>query len=71
MRGTFGKRTPEGVVIESSDQLAEYLLRSVGVVTASGGAFMQDGFLRISFATPDEQIIGGARAAREALGQLS
>jgi aspartate aminotransferase len=71
VRQTFGKRTPGGEVIESSDHLADYLLRSAGVVTASGGAFMQDGFLRISFATPDEQIVAGARAAREALGQLS
>jgi aspartate aminotransferase len=70
VRQVFGKRTPGGALIESSDDLAEYLLRAAGVVTASGGAFMQDGFLRISFATPDEQIVGGVRAAREALEQL-
>jgi len=71
VRATFGKRTPEGKVIGSSDDLAEYLVRSAGVVTASGGAFMQNGYLRISFATPEEQIVGGVRAAREALEQLS
>jgi aspartate aminotransferase len=71
VRRTYGRRTPEGMVINSSDDLADYLLRSAGVVTASGAAFMQDGFLRISFATPDEQIVGGARAAREALQRLN
>lgn len=71
VRETFGKRTPQGALISSSDDLAEYLLRSAGVVTASGGSFMQDGFLRISFATPDEQIVAGVGAAREALAKLS
>lgn len=70
VRGTFGKLTPEGTTIRSSDELAEYLLHSAGVVTAPGTAFMQDGFLRISFATPDEQIIEGARAVRKALDKL-
>jgi len=31
---------------------------------------MQDGYLRLSFATPDDQIVEGMRAAREALGEL-
>ncbi|UCC71706.1 MAG: aminotransferase class I/II-fold pyridoxal phosphate-dependent enzyme [Gemmatimonadota bacterium] len=71
VRGTFGKLTPEGTPISSSDDLAEYLLHSAGVVTASGAAFMQDGYLRLSFATPDEHIVEGVRAIREALERLS
>ncbi|UCF19992.1 MAG: aminotransferase class I/II-fold pyridoxal phosphate-dependent enzyme [Gemmatimonadota bacterium] len=70
VRATLGKRTPEGSTICTSDDLAWHLIQSAGVVTGSGAAFMQDGFLRISFATPDEQIVGGVCAARAALEQL-
>lgn len=70
VRGTFGRATPEGGLIASSDDLAEYLVRHAGVVTASGKAFFQDGYLRLSFATPDEEIVAGMRAAREALAAL-
>ncbi len=70
VRATFGKKTPDGSTICSSDDLAWHLIESAGVVTGSGAAFMQDGFLRISFATPDEQIVGGVRATRETLQRL-
>ena len=70
VRETFGKRAPDGAALESADDVAEYLVRSAGVLTLSGNAFMQEGFLRLSFATPDEQIIDGIRAAAEALGEL-
>jgi aspartate aminotransferase len=71
VRRTFGKRTPDGTIINSSDDLAGYLLRAAGVVTGSGAAFMQDGYLRISFATPDEQIAEGIKAAAQALRNLA
>lgn len=68
--GCLGKRTPQGELIGSSDDVAAYLVREAGVVTASGKAFMQDGFLRLSFATPEEEIRVGMAGAREALGRL-
>jgi aspartate aminotransferase len=70
VRGCIGKKTPGGKILKTSDDVAEYLLIDSGVVTASGTGFMQDGFLRLSFATPDEQISGGMRAAKKALGAL-
>ncbi len=70
VRETFGKKTPDGGVLRSSDDVAEYLIRNAGVVTASGCGFMQDGYLRVSFATPDEDIVEGVRAAAQALGRL-
>lgn len=66
----FGKVTPDGKTIENSDDLAEYLVTHAGVVSASGSGFMQNGYLRLSFATPDQDIIDGMHAAREALGSL-
>jgi aspartate aminotransferase len=70
VRAAFGKTTPDGVTLRTSDDVAAYLVRAAGVVTASGTGFMQDGYLRISFATPDQTIVQGVRGAREALGRL-
>lgn len=71
VRGCFGKHTPDGKVLRSSDDVSEYLLTSGGVIAASGSGFMQDGYLRLSFATPKQDIIDGMKAAREVLGALS
>ena len=70
VRGWFGKRTPDGRTLRNSDDVASYLLREGGVVTASGTAFMQDGYLRLSFATPDDHIVNGVAAAEQAIGKL-
>lgn len=70
VRGTFGKKTGDGTQLCTSDDVAEYLIRQAGVVTASGTGFMQDGYLRLSFATPEEQIIEGMCGTKEALGAL-
>ncbi len=64
------RKTPDGEVLASSDDVAAYLVQAAGVVTASGVGFMQDGFLRLSFATPEEDIISGMRAVRQAFEAL-
>ncbi len=69
--GCLGKRTPDGHTLGSADDVASYLVEVGGVVTASGQGFMQDGFLRLSFATPDQDIVDGMRAARRALAALT
>jgi aspartate aminotransferase len=63
-------RSPGGQDIVSSADLATYLLESAGVITAPGSAFFQEGYLRLSFATPDDHIVNGCRAAGEALAAL-
>ncbi len=70
VRGLLGKTTPGGEVLRNSNDVMEYLIREAGVVTASGTGFMQDGYLRISFATPDDQIVNGIRSAASALSAL-
>lgn len=47
----IGKRTPEGKVIETSEDFARYLLESVGVAVVHGSAFGLDPYFRISYAT--------------------
>lgn len=71
VRPLYGRRAPAGGALQSSDDVARYLLESEGIVCASGSAFLQDGFLRFSFAVPDETITGGMRAARRALEALA
>ena len=70
VRECFGSRAPDGAEIHNSDDLAGYLARSEGVVTASGRGFMQDGYLRLSFAIPEDQIVDGMAATRRALAAL-
>ena len=70
VRETLGRTTRDGTTLRSSDDVAEYLLTSEGVVTASGSGFMQDGYLRISFATPDEHIVNGIQSVARALDAL-
>jgi aspartate aminotransferase len=71
VRGCFGRRTPAGDDLRTSDDLAFYLLNEAGVVTASGSGFLQEGFLRVSFAVPREELDAGLTAAAEALAALS
>jgi aspartate aminotransferase len=71
VRGCFGKRTPQGHEIVGSAELAAWLVERAGVVTAPGAAFMQEGYLRISFAVPEEELARGLDAAAEALAELA
>lgn len=66
----LGKRTSDGRTIRGSSDLAAYLIERAGVVTAAGAAFLQEGFLRVSFAVPAEELEAGLAAAAEALSEL-
>jgi aspartate aminotransferase len=68
--GTLGKRTPQGEEIQSSEDLARYLLEHAGVVTAAGSAFLQEGYLRVSFAVDATELETGLAAAAAALAEL-
>lgn len=68
--GVLGKRTPEGKVLESSEDFARYLLESVGVAVVHGSAFGLDPYFRISYATATpilEEACARIRRACEAL----
>jgi len=66
----LGKRTPDGRTIADSSDLAAYLVERAGVVTAPGSAFLQEGYLRVSFAVPADELEAGLAAAAAALGEL-
>lgn len=65
----IGKRYGERV-IESSGDLAMYLLEVGHVATVDGAAFCLPGYIRLSYATSDDNIREAMRRIKEALEML-
>ena len=66
----FGKKTPKGDVINSAADLAMYLLTEGHVACVGGGAFGAPEYIRMSYATSDENIKKAAQRIKEALAKL-
>lgn len=66
----IGTTTPDGKKIESSADLAMYLLETGHVATVDGGAFGMEGYIRLSYATSDDNLREALRRIREALLNL-
>lgn len=54
--GFIGTTTPDGSTIASSGDLALYLLEKAHVATVDGAAFCAPGFIRMSYATSDDNL---------------
>lgn len=65
----FGKKAGD-VVINDANDLAMYLLNEAHVATVSGDAFCCPGYLRMSYATSDDNIREAARRIAQALEKL-
>lgn len=52
----MGKKTPDGKVIETDQDLTLYFLESEGVAVVHGGAYGLSPFFRISFAASDDDL---------------
>lgn len=66
----FGKRYQDRVINDDSD-LAMYLLEVGHVATVAGSAFAAPGYIRMSYATSDDNIREAMRRIAEALAMLS
>ena len=66
----YGKSV-DGRKISSSSDLALYLLEKANVALVPGGAFGDDDYLRLSYATSVDEIKKGVDRIREALNRLS
>ena len=66
----IGKTTPDGKKIGSSSDIAMYLLDSGHVATVDGGAFGMEGYIRLSYATSDDNIREALRRMAEAFAAL-
>ena len=65
----FGK-SYEGRTIKDASDLAMYLLEVGHVATVAGDAFCAPGYIRLSYATSDENITEAMRRIAEALAKL-
>ena len=65
-----GKKTPEGEVLQSSTDFAEYLLQQHKVAVVPGAAFEYDPYFRLSFATSDAQLDEACQRIIKACDQL-
>ena len=65
----FGKKYGDRVISNDSD-LAMYLLEEGHVATVAGEAFCLPGYIRLSYATSDDNIREAMRRIAEALGRL-
>lgn len=66
----IGKTTPEGNTIGSSADLAMYLLETGHVATVDGGAFGMEGYIRLSYATSDDNLREAMRRIAATLATL-
>ena len=52
----LGRHTPDGRLIATSGDLAMYLLEDAHVATVDGAAFSAPGYIRLSYATSDDNL---------------
>eukprot|EP01125_Pyxidicula_operculata_P021032 TRINITY_DN7955_c0_g1_i2.p1 TRINITY_DN7955_c0_g1~~TRINITY_DN7955_c0_g1_i2.p1 ORF type:complete len:429 (-),score=56.40 TRINITY_DN7955_c0_g1_i2:73-1359(-) len=71
IKSLFGKKTPQGQVIEHDLQLSIYILEEAKVVTIPGSKFGKPGYLRLSYANSSvETIKEGLQKLSEAIEKL-
>jgi aspartate aminotransferase len=69
--GLLGKRTPDGRVLDSDQDVVLYLLDHASVATIQGSAYGAPSYLRISFATSDAVIRNAAAEIAKAVAALN
>lgn len=66
----FGKKS-ENKIIQTADDLCMYLLHDAHVATVPGSAFGAEGYIRISYATSESDLIKAAKRIKKSLEKLS
>lgn len=66
----IGRKAPDGSVIASSGDLVLYLLNEAHVATVDGAAFCLDGYIRLSYATSDDNLRRAFERISAALAKL-
>jgi len=68
----LGRKTPQGSVIHSDEDLAVYIVEKYQVVTLPGSKFWKPGYLRLAFANMNEMTIKkGCQLLSDALHSLT
>jgi aspartate aminotransferase len=60
----------EGKKIETDADLAMYLLEQAHVATVAGSAFCMPGYIRMSYAAADDQLVEAMKRIKAALAAL-
>ena len=68
--GLYGKRTPGGVLLQSGDDFADYLLEIKAVAVVPGSGFGSPDYVRLSYAIDLDSIAEGLRRIHEAVSEL-
>jgi aspartate aminotransferase len=66
----FGKKTPTGSIINSSNDLASYFLENANVAIVPGVAFGLEGYFRISYATSEKLLTEACQRLAKSVAQL-
>lgn len=66
----FGRKTPGGKTISNASDLCMYLLEDGHVATVDGDSFCLPGYIRLSYATSDDNIREALRRIKKALSDL-
>lgn len=67
----IGMRKPDGTVIKTSGDYTMYLLEEAHVACVDGAAFCAPGYMRLSYATSDDNIRDAIRRIAEASAKLT
>jgi len=67
----FGKKSPDGQIIQNADDLSMYLLHAGHVTVVTGAAFGEPNCIRISFANSVDNIENGFARIKKALEALA
>lgn len=67
----IGMRKPDGTVIKTSGDYTMYLLEEAHVACVDGAAFCAPGYMRLSYATSDDNIREAIRRIAEASAKLT
>ena len=70
IKGTIGKKTPAGQVIETDGDFVSYILETEGVAAVQGEAFGLSPHIRISYATSTELLEEACRRIQRAAAAL-
>ena len=70
-KGIIGKKTPNGDIINTDEDLMNYLLEKEGVAGVHGAAFGLSPFFRLSYATDEKTLIDACERIKRACLELN
>ena len=68
--GIIGKKTPEGNIIKTDEDVMNFLLESEGVAGVHGEAFGLSPYFRLSYATDEKTLIDACERISSACNKL-